>query len=114
MAIGFIDLITTAVLHAQGRIIELNPIMRLLIEQSEWLFALGKGATLVVGWYFLASYAKNNLAFVRKAALFGSAAYMIVWSIWFVGAAQHSPFRDEDKPVAQPTYESDRADVIFT
>lgn len=87
MAIGIIDLITTAVLHAQGRIVELNPIMRELIDRSEWLFALAKGATLFLGWLALRWYANTNLKFVRKASLWGSSAYLIVWCLWFFGAA---------------------------
>lgn len=86
IGIGAIDLVTTAVLHAQGHIVELNPLMRLFIDQSEWLFAFVKGLTLVGGWFVLAWYARFNLAFVRKAALWGSVAYMAVWLSWFVGA----------------------------
>lgn len=86
VGIGTIDLVTTAVLHAQGHIVELNPFMRVFIEQSEWLFAIVKGATLVGGWAVLAWYARFNLAFVRKVALYGSLAYMLVWSGWFFGA----------------------------
>lgn len=60
--------------------------MKILIEQSEWLFALAKGATLVLGWVALSWYAKNNLQFVRKASLWGSVAYLVVWCSWFFGA----------------------------
>ncbi len=81
-----IDLITTAVLHAQGKIVELNPIMRVLIERSEWLFALAKFATLFAGWIVLRWYSNTNPTFVRKASLWGSSAYVIVWSLWFFGA----------------------------
>jgi hypothetical protein len=95
MAIGFLDLIVTAVLHAQGRIVELNPIMRMLIERSEWLFALGKGLTLVAGWWALANYAKNNLQFVRKTSLFASAAYVTIWICWFVGGMLTPPAPEE-------------------
>jgi hypothetical protein len=86
VGIGTIDLVTTAVLHAQGQIVELNPLMRLFIEQSEWLFAFVKGLTLVGGWFVLAWYARFNLVFVRKAALYGSLAYVLVWCGWFFGA----------------------------
>lgn len=87
VSIGAVDLITTAVLHAHGLIVELNPLMRVFIEQSEWLFALVKGLTLVGGWVVLAWYAQFNLAFVRKASIWGSAAYVAVWLLWFVGAS---------------------------
>ena len=84
LAIGTLDLIATAWLHAQGRIVELNPIMRPLIERSEWLFAFVKGATLVLGWVLLGQYAKHHRHFVRTACLAGTGIYMLVWTVWFV------------------------------
>src|SRR5438477_8453532 len=71
LAIGFIDLVATAVLHQRGVIQEMNPLMRIFIDRSEWLFAVVKGATLVLSWYVLSRYAKINLPFVRKACLLG-------------------------------------------
>jgi hypothetical protein len=87
LAIGFFDLLLTAVLHANGLIVELNPLMRPLIEQSEWLFALVKTSTLVAAWCALAWYAKHNLRFVRQVCLLGSAVYLVVWSAWFLATA---------------------------
>ncbi len=87
MGIGFIDLFMTAILHSQGRIVELNPVMRPLIEQGEWLFALVKGATLVAAWIVMARYAKHNMDFVRKACIAGSAVYLVVWTSWFFAAS---------------------------
>lgn len=84
LLLGFIDLISTAVLHAKGLIVELNPLMRIFIERSEWLFALVKGATLIAGWVVLAWYAKQNREFVRKLSLVASAAYVTIWVAWFV------------------------------
>lgn len=86
MAIGFLDLFTTAWLHAQGQIVELNPLMRPLIEQSEWLFAFVKALTLVAAWVFMAQYAKVNRIFVRNVCVGGSVLYVIVWTVWFVGS----------------------------
>ena len=57
IAIGVIDLIATAMLHAQGLIVELNPIMRPVIESSEWLFALVKGSTLLIAYLTMMQYA---------------------------------------------------------
>lgn len=87
LGIGFLDLVMTAVLHAQGKIIELNPVMRPLIEHSEWLFAIVKGGTLVLAWYIMTKYAKSNLDFVRRAALVGSGAYMTIWTVWFIAGS---------------------------
>ncbi|MFW5697740.1 MAG: DUF5658 family protein [Fimbriimonadaceae bacterium] len=85
--IGFLDLVVTAVLHAQGLIVELNPIMRPLIERSEWLFALVKAATLVAAWAALVWYAPRNLDFVKKASLYGAGAYVFIWTTWFIAAS---------------------------
>ncbi len=84
LAIGFVDLVSTALLHANGLIIELNPIMRPLIETSEWLFAFVKGMTLVVAWLCMLRYAETHLDFIRKACLFGSGAYFLIWLTWFI------------------------------
>lgn len=86
MTIGFVDLAVTAWLHAQGQIVELNPLMRPLIEESEWLFGVVKAATLLGAWFVMASYARVNLQFVRRAAIWGSIVYALVWTIWFVAS----------------------------
>jgi hypothetical protein len=86
MLIGIVDLVATAWMHANGQIIELNPLMRVFIERSEWLFALVKGLTLIAAWSALAWYCKYNKTFVRRACMAGSAAYILVWSTWFLAA----------------------------
>ena len=86
LMIGLLDLVVTAVLHSQGRIVELNPLMRSFIERGEWLFVLVKGSTLLLAWYCLSSYARSHKIFVRKACLLGSAAYVLIWAVWFVAA----------------------------
>ncbi|HLO99811.1 MAG TPA: DUF5658 family protein [Fimbriimonas sp.] len=86
LAIGVIDLISTAVLHAHGQITELNPLMNFFISKSEWLFAFVKGLTIGMAWGTMAWYAKQNLAFVNKACWVGSAAYVLIWLTWFFSA----------------------------
>lgn len=86
MAIGFLDLISTAWLHARGEIVEVNPLMRLFIEHSEWTFAVVKATTLIVAWVVMARYARQNLEFVRRACAYGSISYLAVWTIWFTAA----------------------------
>lgn len=86
LSIGFVDLVVTAVLHAQGLIVEVNPLMKFFIEKNEWLFAAVKGATLAVGWFFLARYAQTHLQFVRNACMAGSFAYVTIWIAWFFAA----------------------------
>ena len=85
LAIGFLDLVTTAVLHANGLIVELNPLMRPIIETSEWLFALVKGGTLVLAWLVMLRFKETHLPFIRMASIAGSAAYLLIWTGWFVG-----------------------------
>ncbi len=86
LAIGVIDLISTAVLHSKGMIVELNPLMRVFINQSEWLFAFVKGLTIGVAWGTMAWYAQQNREFVSKACILGSLAYATIWTTWFFGA----------------------------
>ena len=83
MLIGFADLISTAMLHQRGLIVELNPIMRQLLDQGEWLFILVKSATLVAAWFALCWYSKHNVRFVRTACLWASATYLFIWVSWF-------------------------------
>ncbi len=85
MGIGAIDLVSTALLHRYGLIVELNPLMRPIIETSEWLFALVKGFTLVLAWLVMVRHYHSHRDFVRTAALSGSCAYVAIWLIWFVG-----------------------------
>ncbi|HTQ11553.1 MAG TPA: DUF5658 family protein [Fimbriimonadaceae bacterium] len=73
-------------MHANGQIVELNPVMRPMIDHSEWLFAVVKGVTLVIAWATLAWYCKYNREFVRKVCLLGSLAYVLIWSSWFLAA----------------------------
>jgi hypothetical protein len=87
LLIGFADLVSTAVLHELGLIQEMNPVMRIFIERSEWLFVLVKGTTLLASWYVLAKYARTNLKFVRSACIVGSCFYVFLWISWFTAAA---------------------------
>lgn len=84
LAIGFVDLVTTALLHANGLIVEKNPLMKPIIETSEWLFAFVKGATLVVGYLVISKYFQTHLRFIRKVCQIGSLAYLGLWVVWFV------------------------------
>jgi len=84
LSIGFADLIITAILHAQGLATEVNPLMRVFIDKSEWLFVVVKGLTLLAGWLGLAWYAKTNPEFVKKVSYAGSAAYVSLWILIFL------------------------------
>ena len=74
-------------MHSKGLITELNPVMKPLIEQSEWLFALVKGGTLVLAWELMRRQCATNQQFVRRACLIGAGIYLILWSSWFTTAA---------------------------
>jgi len=81
MSIGFLDLFSTAWLNHQHMIEEMNPLMRILLNNGEWPFVVVKGLTLLVTWIALVHYAKENLPFVRKVCLAGSALYLALWFI---------------------------------
>ncbi len=81
MSIGLVDLISTAWLNHNHQIVEMNPLMRFLLEHGEWPFVVVKAATLITTWVVLCNYAKQNIAFVRKVCLCASAMYL---GLWFV------------------------------
>ncbi len=85
--IGLVDLVATAMLHAQGLIVELNPVMKPVIEHSEWSFALVKGATLLIAYLTMAQYARQNSVFVGLVSKIGIVLYTGIWLIWFHAAA---------------------------
>lgn len=84
VGIGAVDMIATAWLHAQGMIVEMNPIMRPFLASSEWLFIFVKSLTLIAAWVVMVHYARTNRAFVRSICLWGSVVYLSVWLIWFL------------------------------
>lgn len=84
MVIGVIDLVSTALLHHHGLIVELNPLMKPLIERSEWLFAAVKGMTLALAWLVMVKHFDTHRDFVRTAATAGACTYVGIWLIWFV------------------------------
>ena len=83
IGIGSVDLISTAWLYHRGLIVEMNPLMRVLLENGEWPFVVVKGMTLLFTWVALAKYSKQNPSFVRASCLLGSIAYVCLWSTWF-------------------------------
>ncbi|MEZ0325336.1 MAG: DUF5658 family protein [Fimbriimonas sp.] len=87
ICIGLIDLVATAMLHARGLIVELNPIMRPVIEHSEWAFALVKGVTLLIAFITMSQYARQNSVFVGKASKIGILMYTGIWIVWFTAAS---------------------------
>lgn len=84
LSIGLIDLVLTAVLHAQGLIVELNPVMKPIIETSEWLFAFVKGATLAAAYLVMMKYMNTHKAYIDKVATIGWITYIATWSLWFL------------------------------
>ncbi|RYG26257.1 hypothetical protein EON82_04040 [bacterium] len=76
LAIGLADLVATALLHRQGLIEELNPLMAPLLGGDQMRFVAVKMATLLAAWLLLARTARTDLKGVRRACLGGSAAYL--------------------------------------
>lgn len=80
MALGWADLVLTAVLHEQGQIVELNPLMRPLLERGEWLFAAVKASTLLALWVVMAKQYLARPQFVRQMSAWGCVAYLTLWA----------------------------------
>ncbi len=83
IGVGLADLVSTVVLWQLGLIVELNPIMRPLLERSVWLFSGVKILTLVAAYVVLQVYRTRDEQFCRLAAKWGAVAYVVVWVVWF-------------------------------
>lgn len=83
MALGLVDLVATATLHAQGLIDERNPLMAPLLNGGEWGFVVAKGVTLAIGGVLLTRQARHDRRSVRRACLFGSGAYATLLVVAF-------------------------------
>ena len=81
MAVGLIDLVSTVVLYSMGLVVELNPLMRPLLESSPALFTLIKLGTLLSAYVVMQLYRQVDERFVRRASLYGAIAYVVVWLI---------------------------------
>ena len=86
LMIGFVDLLTTAWLHARGLIVELNPLMRTVLSYGEGYFVLVKGLTLAALWVVMVQHSRKDIVFVRKACTAGAIAYVGLWCVWFFSA----------------------------
>lgn len=84
VAIALMDLIVTALLYQTGWIVELNPLMRPLIERSPWFFAMVKFSTVAIAYVVLQWYRRMDEEFVNRIATAGSVAYVALWSTWFL------------------------------
>jgi len=71
-------------------IVEQNPLMRPLIERSEWLFAGVKSLTILGVYVVMRGYGQSNRDFVRKAAMIGVSAYVVLWAAWFAAGTAHN------------------------
>lgn len=107
ICVAMLDLLSTAVLHHHGMITELNPLMRPLIERSEWLFAAVKGATIIGVYGVMRWYGIANRRFVRLASLTGVTAYVILWSLWFAAGTAHNLSQQALVPTVVESAQSD-------
>ncbi|MER3413143.1 MAG: hypothetical protein C4341_02675 [Armatimonadota bacterium] len=83
MALGLADLASTVVLYRLGLIVELNPVMRPLLERSLVLFTVVKLLSLAAAFVTLQLYRARDEDFCRVAAKWGAIAYAAVWLVWF-------------------------------
>ena len=90
LLIGIVDLISTAWLHAQGMIVELNPLMRASLAYGEWFFVIVKGTTLLALWIVMVLHAQKDVKFVHNVCRVGAAAYVGLWVVWFL-IGQYGP-----------------------
>ena len=88
LLIGTLDLIATAVLYSRGLIVELNPLMKPVIEASVWLFVLLKGMTLALAYFCMIRFAKSHLEFIQKSCIVGSGLYIFIWTVWFIAGSR--------------------------
>ncbi|RYG16449.1 hypothetical protein EON82_24985 [bacterium] len=77
MGIGLFDLVATATLNAQGRIVEANPLMAPVLARGELAFVSVKGATLVLAGVLLIRARQKDPAGVERACLVGSGVYAL-------------------------------------
>lgn len=82
LGIGAADLIATAVLSADGRFEERNPLMAGLLAHGPWPFVMAKTTTLVVAGLLLARQDRRTM---RRACLLGSGAYLTLLALAFWG-----------------------------
>lgn len=83
-SIALVDLVVTAFLYQTGWIVELNPLMRPLLEHSTWVFALVKFSIVAVAYFVLQWYRRIDEEFVNRIATAGSLAYIALWTTWFL------------------------------
>ena len=78
LLVGGLDLVATALLSAQERIEEVNPLMAPILASGAGAFVLVKGLTLAFAWLLLARHAREDLRGVRRACIGGSAIYAAI------------------------------------
>jgi hypothetical protein len=77
--LALLDLGSTLWWHSRGMMTEFNPLMRPLLEKSEWLFSGVKLLTLAALAAAVLSHARKNLSFCRRACALGAVAYASIW-----------------------------------
>lgn len=83
MAIGLVDMISTILLINLGVCEELNPLMAPLIRIHWLLFAFVKASTLALAFFVCEWHRRKDEAFVKRWARIGTAAYLLLWIVWF-------------------------------
>lgn len=76
------DMVTTLYWSASGRMVELNPLMRPLLETSPAAFAIAKLATVAALLAAVAVSYQGREQFCRTATAWGAGAYALIWSAW--------------------------------
>lgn len=64
--------------------VELNPLMRPLLNVGPWQFSAVKIAGLLLLWIVIRAHFDKNERFCRAACATGAALYGGIWTVWAI------------------------------
>ncbi len=79
------DMISTLFFVLRGSAVEQNPLMRVCLDTSPWVFVLVKLASFIPFVLAVELYRKRNAAFARFACRTAIAAYLVTFAVLTVG-----------------------------
>lgn len=79
------DMISTLFFVLRGSAIEQNPLMKVCMDQSPWVFVLVKLASFVPFVFAVELYRRKNAAFARFACRTAIAAYVVTFVVLTLG-----------------------------
>jgi len=79
------DMISTLFFVLRGAAVEQNPLMRVCLDASPWVFVLVKLASFIPFVLAVELYRKKNAAFARLACPISIVAYVVTFVVLTVG-----------------------------